>query len=208
MFLSVLFCTISVHAQDKDLAVWLQAGVEIDLPKKFTLEISEEQRYNVETSDAYGLYSNLSLEYKWNKQLFTTAEYRYKIPGDSKAQSHRVAATVQYKNTIGEFDWSVKTKLQYDIKPDKYETSAWRNKIGLKYDGWKDLKPYVTYEVIYALLNTGSIFNNIRPEFGFDYEFSKEHEITAYYLINKDFNEPDPLSMYVLGLSYVYKFAI
>ncbi|MFN0275471.1 MAG: DUF2490 domain-containing protein [Chitinophagales bacterium] len=199
---------VSALAQDQDLATWLQAGIEIDLPKKFTLDISEEQRYNIETSDAYALYSNISLEYKWNKHLFTGAEYRYKTPGAYNAPAHRVATSITYRNSFNDFNWNVRTKLQYDIKPDNFETSAWRNKIGLKYDGWKDIKPYVSYEVFYALLFSGNTFNTIRPEFGVNFQLSKQHEITAYYLIDKNFNEYDPLTLYVLGLNYLFKFAI
>lgn len=192
-----------LKAQDADPALWVQAGVEFNLPKKLTLELSEQVRYNMETADAYSLYSEIAAGYKINKHLQTALEYRLNpLPGNT---SQRVAATASYKNNIGDFDWSIKTKVQYDIKPDKYESSAWRNKIGLKYDGLKSVKPYVSYEVFYSFSYKGDAFDKLRPELGLQYALNKKNEFTLYYLIDKAFNESDPLTLYVLGLNYTLK---
>lgn len=204
LFISVFFISLHLSAQHEDLASWTEAGVEFNLPKKFTLGVSEQIKYEIETGELYGIYSGVELDYKWNKHFHTAAEYRLRtIPN---AFSQRLAATASYKNDIGEFGYTFKTKVQYDIKPDKFETSAWRNKITVKYEGLKDLKPYLSYEVFYALSFKGSMFDKIRPEAGLKYELGKKNEFTLYYLVDKAFNESEPTTLYVLGASYLYKF--
>jgi hypothetical protein len=197
-----------LHAQHTDVAAWLHAGLTVDLPKKFTVQIAEEVRRNLETADTYGYYTSIGLQYRWKKNFFTQAEYRLRLANANNATAHRIAFSITYKNVLGDFDWAVKSKIQYDIKPDNFETSAWRNKLTLKYDVLKDIKPYISYETAYALSFSGNTFNNIRPEMGCDFQLNKKNEFTLYWLFDKTFHESYPQNFYVFGLQYKFTYKL
>ncbi|MBC8173976.1 MAG: DUF2490 domain-containing protein [Chitinophagales bacterium] len=202
-----IFFSGFLYGQHHDPATWIQIGAEVDLPNKFIAGISEQVRYNIETADPYRLLTDLVLEYKIDKDFKTGIEYRHSALAD--ARYDRFAAMLSYQNGIGKFDLGFKTKIQYSLQPaDNEDNTAWRNKISLKYDKLKNMKPYVSLETFYQISNVENTFNTIRPEIGIDLQLSDNHEITVYYLIDKEFNEPDPLTLYVVGLNYLFKFKV
>ncbi|MBC8048242.1 MAG: DUF2490 domain-containing protein [Fimbriimonadaceae bacterium] len=207
IFIAFIFAVQKISAQHNDMATWVQAGGEFDLPKGFTLDISEQLRYNIETADPYRLLTDVAVGYKINKKLKTSFEYRYSSLADSKY--NRIAASLSYRDGFGSFDIGFKTKLQYGFTLISGEDrSAWRNKITLKYDELKNINPYLSYEVFYSIANTENKFDNIRPEAGIEWQISDTHDISLYYMIDKPFNENDPLTLYVIGLNYLVKFKV
>jgi len=83
-----------------------------------------------------------------------------------------------------------------------------RSKFALKYNTEKKTSPFISIE-FYNLLNdpSGKAFvNNIRYQFGLDYELNKFSSISLSYLINEEVNVNNPWTSYITAIGYKYSF--
>ncbi len=202
--LFILLLCKSLFAQHTDAATWLSAGISTDLSKDISLDLSEEMRYNISVEDLYQLNSDISLSYKFTKKIKVGLDYRYSVRTD--ADVNRTGFSLTLREGFKDLDFSIRSKFQYSFIPDQKEGTSWRNKGTLKYEGIKNFTPYFSTELFYSFSNDIDQFDNYRVDIGFDWGISKHHDLTPFYMFDKEFNVNDPLTMHIFGLGYVYKF--
>ena len=198
----LIACNVS-FAQHRDLGTWLGAGISYDLTKNISLDISEEMRYNISVADLYQLNSDISLSYKFTKKIKVGIDYRYSVR--ELADVNRVGCSLTLREGVKDFDFSIRSKIQYSFIPDRQEGSSWRNKGTIKYEVTKKLTPYFSAELFYAFSNDIDQFDNYRLETGLSWELNKHHELNPFFLYNQEFQVNAPEILNVFGLSYVYK---
>lgn len=204
-FLAVfLFTCNSVFAQHRDAGTWLSAGISADIAKDLTLDISEEMRYNISVASLYQINSDIALSYKFTKKIKIGIDYRYSIR--ELTDINRVGLALTLREGVKDFDFSIRSKIQYSFTPDQQEGSAWRNKGTIKYEATKKLTPYFSAELFYAFSNQINQFDDYRLEAGLSWEITKHHELNPFFLYDQEFHVNDPEILNVFGLTYVYKF--
>ena len=198
----IITCTIS-FAQHRDAGTWIGAGISYDLSKDISLDINEEMRYNISVADLYQLNSNISFSYKFTKKIKVGIDYRYSVR--ESVDVNRVGCSLTLREGVKDFDFSIRSKIQYSFIPDRQEGSAWRNKGTIKYEVTKKLTPYFSAELFYAFSNDIDQFDNYRLETGMRWELNKHHELNPFFLYDQEFQVNAPEILNVFGLSYVYK---
>lgn len=197
-------CGSNLHAQHIDGGSWIGAGIEFKPIKDFSVNLNEEIRYNISIGSLYQLNSNVSVDYKINKQIKTGIEYRYSIRDGRNTNRFGLSASI--KDGFGDFDLGLRSKIQYSPVPDGPEGSAWRNKASLSYKINKHFYPFVSGELFYTFSNTINQFDNYRLEAGIDHHINKHNDLGISWIFDKEFNVNNPGTMHVLTLGYKYSF--
>ncbi len=194
----------NLFAQHVDGGTWMSVGVSFEPINDITVDINEEARYNMSIGNLYQLNTNFSIDYKLSKKFKSGVEYRYSIRDNRN--TNRFGLSVAYKEGMGDFDLSLRSKFQYSPVPDGPEGTAWRNKAGLSYAINKDFSPFVSGEVFYSISNEIDQLDNYRIEGGLDYGPNKHTDFTLSWIYDREFNVNNPDIMHVLTLGYKYSF--
>jgi hypothetical protein len=81
-----------------------------------------------------------------------------------------------------------------------------RSKITIKYD-LNRFTPYLASELQSKIVDWEELVSKkLRFFAGCNYKFNKTDELNLYYLIDKRFNQADPLTNYVIGIAYTHTF--
>lgn len=198
-----LICNFA-FAQYRDAGAWISAGISADLHKSLSLDISEEMRYNISVANLYQINSEIGLAYKFTKKIKVGFDYRYSVR--ELADINRIGFSLTLREGVKDFDFSIRSKIQYSFIPDRQEGSAWRNKGTVKYELKKNLIPYFSAELFYGFSNEINQFDNYRLEAGLNWKIVKHHELNPFFLYDQEFNVNNPETMNIIGLSYVYNF--
>jgi len=206
---------ISAKAQDRDAGFWTSASFEAKLVKKLTGSITEEFRFNENISELGMTFTEVGLDYKFNKHFQVSANYRFiqkKKVEDYYSLRHRYSIAVKYTKKLKPLELAIRCQFFDEYQDINRAANGgipyyyFRNKIALKLDTKKPYTPYVSCELFSPLNYPRSVaFDNIRLSVGIDYNITKHHEIDVYYMINKEVNVSDPLTSFIFGLGYTYK---
>lgn len=223
LFLSFTFIcwalsiTETGNAQTTDFR--LRAGLKIqkDISKKFTASFEYEHRFDnyLTTFDQALLEPSVSYDIK--KNLSIGAEWRFMADQDLKRfirYKQRGAFFIRFKKSMGDFDFKLKTALQYGFDDLTASSNNSRKKLinrnSLEVDyNWFGTKftPFAGYEFFYHINDpNGSIINLWRLKAGTSYQFSKSSDISIYYIFENEFNVASPVDANVIGFSYCFKF--
>jgi hypothetical protein len=214
--IALLFFTTAGFAQVNDAGLWVGVNVEKKITKKLTAALSEELRFNENVSELGTAFTEAGVEYKLVKNLTVGVAYRFiqkRQLDDFYSLRHRGIASLTYKLKAKRIEISIREKYQAqytDVNssddgkvPDVYL----RNKLTIKYDSQKKYTPFVASELFYQLNNPdGNEFDNVRYTAGFEYKFNKLNSADLFYLLNREFNVNNPLTEYIIGISYTYIF--
>lgn len=217
LLLSRNFSTFSQTSPDAGL--WTTATFECNLNSKFGLFITQEMRLKENFSRLNLLYTNLGLEYKFEKNFKTSLSYRqiHKfMPENYFSFRHRVQWDITFKNNVENFELSYRHRLQAEVRnvysSDKGYLREWysRNKLQIKYDLNKKYAPYFSVELRYQILNprnpeSNYVWHRIRYQTGIDHKINSHHSMGLYYLMQDEFNIIDPQNIYIIGIEYTYK---
>jgi long-subunit fatty acid transport protein len=203
-------------AQEEDARLWLQASVEKKIIPKVSVELVFGLRRAENYSRTESYYTQLGFEYKLFKFLHAGVIYRHSDKREYKPNFHhrdRGGAWVQFRKKIYKglsVDYRIFYQRQYtDMNRSEkgfIPSNYIRNKIKLQLDRKKRYKPYVSTELFYQIKYNKSEFNRVRFSAGVAYELNKYHQVTPSYMIQKEINEPNPVTSYVIGLDYKYSF--
>lgn len=212
--LVLTFCGLAVFAQQNDARLWLKAGVEKKLNRKLNLQIDACTRVGENMSRLESYYVAVGLEYKVLKKLKLGAALRHSGKREISPyydERNRISLWLAYKRKIYK-NWGLAYRPMYQqqytnmlTSEDGYIPSKYlRNKVSVYYDLHKKYTPYVTCELFYQSKYFKGEFNRVRYETGIDYEFNRKHKINVFYLLQREFNEPNPIRSYIIGLGYKF----
>lgn len=210
-----LILSPALWAQQRDAGLWISASFEKRLTKKLTGSLSQEVRFNENISEAGTVFTETGIDYSFAKRWSAGLSYRFiqqRTVTDFYSIRHRLMADVAYRIRFKSFTLvpRLRYQLQYrDIHssengkiPDKYL----RMKLTARYDFGKRYTPFISSEFFYRMDIKESFIDNIRYQAGFDYELSKFHSLSFFYMLNKEIQVNAPVTEYNLGAGYRFRF--
>lgn len=221
VFSLLLFCALTgltrVKAQNTDVKLRLSAKVEKEISKKLSGSLEYEHRLDQNLSTFDKAFLEPSVSYDLNKSMKVGAVYRIILDQNKvreQGMEQRVAAYVRYSLEYDDFEFQVKTALQYGF--DDLTNSSFsydqklisRTSLEVQYN-WFGSKftPFASAELFYHINDPkGGIINQTRMKAGTAYKISKSSKVQVYYLFENEFNVAYPVDAHILGASYSFKF--
>lgn len=204
----------------RDAGMWNTLSFKHKINKKFALLITEEFRLKENYSQVNLTYTELGVEYTYNKNIKTSFVYRgiQKFQYDNPlSYRNRIQWDVGLKKSFGKFGINYRHRLQLEVKD--YFTSEnghfkeWfsRHKIGGKYDLNNKWSVSVSGEYRMQLNDPRSPeynlgFHRQRYQAGFTYKISSKQDFGMYYLYQNEFTIQNLTDIYILGVEYAIEF--
>lgn len=214
-FLPLLF-TICAFSQSNDMQLWTNISLEKKLTKTFSLNFTEEVRFNENISEVGQFFSDLGGTYKISKAWRVSANYRFtnkRQVDNSYSKRHRYYLDLSFKKKFDLIVFSFRTRFQsqyadiYSSNDGTFPSYYSRNKLSLKLDLNKKYLPYLNAEMFYQLNNPdGNKVDNMRYSVGLEYEFNKRMGVDLFYMIQQEYNVKNPERDFVVGVGYKYSF--
>ena len=227
LMLMVLIDVLPTKAQSDDFGVWIEAGVEKKLSKKWSVDGGLEYRTR-NHSQTMARWSSLSLGAEYKITKFLKASAGYVLLFDNNPEELDMKSDGLTPNKWTPSFWSVRLGIslrerwQYTYRPEAIEKrydideGTWtnikgkgknvlRSRLQLSYDipHWK-FDPFVSAEAF----NANSGLQKTRYTVGVDYKLQKKHNFSLNYKYQRVNNDDDDMesNCHVLGVSYKYKF--
>ena len=153
----------------------------------------------------YTLYNNIKIG----------AYYRFirdKQLDDSYSSKHRYYFDAAIKQKIKKFSLQFRYRFQsqwadiYSSESGKIPQAISRYKFTVRFLPDKLFKPFLAIEAFHD--PEEGIFDKMRYVGGIEYELDKQNMINVFYLIQKEINVKAPLSDFIIGTGYDFKFWI
>jgi hypothetical protein len=217
-----VFITPNLNAQKvfKDAGMWNTIGLKHKFNKKWALLITEEFRLKENYSQVNLTYTEVGIEYTFNKSIKTSLTYRniQKYQYDNPLSfRNRLQWDIGLKKGFGKFGINYRHRLQAEVKD--YFTSEnghykeWfsRHKVGVKYDISEKWKADISGEYRIQLSDPRSPeydggFHRQRYQAGLTYKINTKQDFGFYYLYQNEFNIQNLTDIYILGLEYSLEF--
>jgi len=209
-----LLCIPEVRAQVKDAGIWTSLGFEAKLVKKLSATVSQEYRFNENITELGSWISETGLEYKLNKYMKVSVNYRYTLKRQTNnrySPRHRFFIDVKAEKKIKPVIFQFRTRFQEEYAdigraPEGGFSGYYsRNKFSFKFDLDRKWEPYLSFELFSPLHhNQPFLFDNIRSSAGLEYSVSKHHSIDIYYMIQNEMNVNDPVTDFIGGIGYQF----
>lgn len=203
------------RAQVKDAGLWTSLSIEAKLVKKLSLNVSQEYRFNENVTELGTWISEAGLEYKLNKHVKASVNYRYTMKRQTNnlySPRHRLFIDVKAEKKIKPFIFQFRTRFQQEYADIGRASDGGfagyysRNKFNLKFDLDRKWEPYFSVELFSPLhRDQPFVFDDIRYSAGFEFALSKHHKLDLYYMIQKEMNVNDPVTDFIGGIGYQFK---
>jgi len=203
-------------AQHTDLRARMGAALSFDITQNLGASVELEQRFKNNMSMYDKSLIEPDIHYNINKKLRMGLAWRAMYDRSLKGSyllKHRGSAYIRYRFLIDDFDFRVKSSLQYGV--DDLTTSLLstsnnlinRNSLTIRYKWFgKPITPEVGCELYYHINHPrGSIVNQFRIKAGLEYRLNKKTDLGFYYLFDNEFNIAYPTDSHVLGISCSYQ---
>lgn len=196
-------------AQEKDFQIWGDVSAKYKINKKFSLasELGLRTRENSRLLKQY--YAELGGSYKINKRFDVGLKYRFvSYYEQSKTSIHRLNADISFDKGWGRFSFKWRERYQQEWFVSNYKNEfdekTLRSRWDLSYNIKKTkLEPFFSLEHYLGLNGKERLLTTqIRWTLGADFPVNKWSDISISYRIEKEYYKANPLTAYVLILSY------
>src|SRR3989339_1601 len=211
IFFIIIFPIMSV-AQINDAGAWLSLNAEKKITPDFSITLSEEARLNENFSEPGSFFTDAGVSYRINKLVKLSANYRFiqkRKLNDSYNLRHRFYFDISLRHKIKPLVFMFRTRLQqqqneiYEADDDLCFYYYSRNKFTLKADLDKNYVPYFYIESYTPLNSPIQVFlDKVRYCAGFEYKLNRRHSFDLFYLIQKEYNEVNPVTDFIMGVGY------
>lgn len=215
VLLNLVYLTSLCYGQGSDANLWASVSLEKLASPKVLLHFKQAARVSKNITQFNYSFSDIGFTYKFNKNIKTSLDYRFinKLNSiQNLSLRHRLYWTLTVKKKIKPFIFVYRHRIQYQLN-DVYSSETGqsphyytRSKITIKYD-LNRFTPYVATELQSKIVDWEHLVSKkLRFFAGCNYKFNKTDEINLYYLIDKRFNQIDPITNYVIGIAYTHTF--
>lgn len=212
--IALLVLPVLVSSQDvtpssvgqSDFQLWLDAGVDYKINKKFDLKLEAAYRRENNLADINENY--IELQARTDPFKFLVISGGYRLSGwFEEFLVNRVFGFVRFSFDLKRFRFHYRLRYDYNFNTSLEPLPKnIRNKIKIRYRTRKfPLDPYVSYELFYRTNYNEYKFSQQRIDIGLDYSISKKNKLKAYYRYQQQLNAIFPENNFILGLSYTYK---
>jgi hypothetical protein len=222
------FSGLGAHAQMGDVLSRTTVEAKFDLPKKFTLGVAIQSRYDYTTSSYNRSLYTLSASYDATKWLRINGSFRHALQTNTYAILDGHALTSRYRFSGGVrlnpaaligfdkyIDVYLSSTFQYEDFKFKRPQLYWRNKITLKPAlKSKVFKPYISAESFYRFNQyyylvgdafvTQGLMNEMRYEIGTQIDFNKKNSVELGLMI-RDYQTKRNTDL-VICVTYTHNF--
>jgi hypothetical protein len=181
-FILILFIMeLHVCAQVNDAGLWISANIDKSFTRSLGVSFSEELRLMENFSEATTVFSDLGLEYRFNKKVKASIHYRFlndRRLDDTYASWNRLYLDASFKQKIKPFVITVRERLQSQfaevyssegVEPEYYS----RTKVTVKLDLNRKISPYLSTECFHPFNNPAARFiDKVRYSAGMEYQFA------------------------------------
>lgn len=208
------FLAFNSYSQKDDAGLWLAVQLKKPLTAKFELQFRQMERFNQNITRLNLSYSDIGAAYSLNKYFQATLNYRFINKFDSEnglSVRNRFYCNLIFKKKLKPFVLVYRQRFQYQLEdntsekrrtPDYYT----RSKLTIKYD-LNRFTPYIASELYIKIVSLNqSKANRYRAFAGCNYKINKTNNLNLYYLFEKHFNQKDPLTNYIIGITYEHTF--
>jgi len=214
--LVLLAAPFRVIAQEKDLGMWISAGLEKKITPRWSVTLTEEVRMNENITEVGQVNSEIGATYKAWKRWKIGVTYRIarqRRVDDSYRTRQRFYADITFREKIRPVIFMLRVRYQsgyHDIidSGSRLDSPDHLNlKLTLKYDLNKKFEPYLSSEFFFRLDQIRyHSFDQLRVTAGITYAINRMHELDLYYRINREFNVNRPETSFIIGVGYVFVF--
>lgn len=207
-----LFLAVRSYAQMQDAGLWMNISVEKKIIPNLSVSLNQEFRMNENITELGTFFTDVGATYKINKYLRFSANYRFtnkRRLDDSYSIRHRYYFDLTVHKKFSSVILSFRTRFQSQytdvFSSDAGKVPAYysRNKLSIKYDDGRRLKPYFYAEIFSPLKRPFDIFiDNTRYCAGLEYEINRMNTIDFFYMFQKEYNVNDPVTDHIIGLGY------
>lgn len=215
-FLFIIIAFIQVNAQVNDACLWSSLNIEKKITPVLSANLNQEFRFNENVSELGVFFTDIGLNYKINKFIRVSGNVRFinnKQLDDSYCKRYRYYFDLSFRQKYKPVVISFRTRFQsqYKINTEDNATNPIyynRNKLTIKFDLDKKYSPYVSSELFLPLnkQNDFIMLDNIRYAAGIEYKFNRIHSLDLFYMIDKEVNQVNPLTNYIVGIGYYFTF--
>lgn len=199
------------QGQVNDMRLWNRITVEKHLSKHWSLEGLVGSRLGQNISALEIFYLEGGVNYKYNKHWSAEFHYRYSSKTDFTDRyevRHRAQIKLSYDTKWRKI--ITKYYLQFQKQfTDVDRSEDWMNpgnyirgQFTLSYDTDRKWRPYAAVELFHQIKYDRQEFNRVRYEMGVKYKLDKHSTIQPFYMIQREFNESNPMHSYIIGLNY------
>ncbi len=211
----MLFACQGAQAQSDDFRT--RAGIKashtftnglntsLELQGRLRANSSLFHRALIEPEISYDLPFNFRIGAGWRSELNQSVKRNQSV-------RHRVSSYARYKFEVGDFEYGLKTQLQYgsdelSFSSFQNNTLTNRNSVEIAYNWFgKKTTPYAEYEFHTHLNNSnGAIINQMRYTMGASYKLRKGRSFDLFYLFEDEMNVVNPVDSHSLGLIFKFK---
>jgi hypothetical protein len=177
--------------------------------KGFDLSAEYQVRYYHNASEFHASYFSLQPQYNLNKHFTLEGEIRYATsPVWDKS---RFGIGLSYKRSFGRWKPSLLAKYQWETYKQSIPeigqfpaTNNYRIKLELGYKAGHGLKPYLSCEPKYIVVQSDGFLSRIRYVGGVEYEFLKNHKLDVSYAIEPHYKTALSGTVYFLEVGYAW----
>lgn len=214
-----MLISLDVLAQMNDAQLWTAVNVEHKFTSHINSYIEGGLRFSENITEFGITYSEIGMDYKINKTFELSGGYRYfskRKNEDFYSIRHRFNLDLSLKKSYYLFNFQLRTRIEMEYK-DMYTSVdglipeyKWLNKVQLKYNFTKKIKPYFYLESYNSLTTSKHTRNfdiiKMRYCIGAEYKINKHNIIELYYLIENEYHQKNPYNYFVTGISFNHSF--
>lgn len=213
----VCFFTCHVFSQAvNDAGLWATWNVEKKINKRLEVFLTQEFRLKENYSQINLFYTDIGIGIKPFGFMKVAISYRTIQKAridETYSFRHRITMDVVLKKKFGSIATSFRQRLQtqvgnvYSSETGKLPEWFARERLEIKYDLNKPIKPFAAVELRYQLkdpknMQLNGTWNRIRYTLGLDYKLNEKNAFSLYYLIQHGFNVAEPENIYITGIVY------
>ena len=208
-----VFIPFLAWAQPADFGTWFCVAAKKKINKQFSLSLTEQFRFDENSTRLNVLYSDLGLSCKLNNYIKVTTAYRniYKsVEYQVFSYRHRIYGDFDFRYSISKLELKFRTRVEREIKQtilsekDLLPENLNRNKLTASYRINK-IEPFVSYELFIPFSNLGAELEKERYSVGAGYKISKNISCNVFYLLQRSLM-PKFNRWHVLGADLVFEF--
>ena len=213
LLLNLFYLTQLSYGQRNDANLWASITLKKLATPKLLLHYRQAARIGQNITQLNYSFSDIGVTYKFNKTINTSLNYRFinKLNETKKFSIyHRLYWTLTLKKKIKPFAIVYRHRIQYQLE-DVYSSENGeiphyytRSKITLQYN-LNRFAPYVASELFTKIFDYDQFLSKkIRLIAGCNYMLNNTNRLNLFYLIDKRFNQINPLTNYVIGISFTH----
>lgn len=205
-----------IYAQINDFGLWTSVAIEKNINKHFSLNLSNDFRFNENASELGTINNELGIDYKFNKKISISIYYRLsnkKLLDDSYILRHRFFFDLKAVHRFANFDFSIRLRTQqqfynYELLAKEFSPyTSIRPKFQIKYRGFGDLRPYLSYEFFLPLYRPERrLLDEHRFALGVGYKINLRNTIGIFSIFDKEFAKKKTYVNYIFGIEYKFNF--